>query len=131
MMRRPFIPAVVAIRVLRCHMGLAAALYYSIFFYKADGVMSSETAKCLGLMKDDRAPFSAEPAFRKSEAGSYFYREGGTTAFIDETSYSCLKSALNAARHYFKCRVLQVSVGATGVAIREIWRSRTKKLLHG
>ena len=91
MMRRAFIPAVVAILVTGTAIsGFAAALYHGLFFYKADGVMSRETAKHLGLMKDDGAPFPAELAFRKSEAGGYFYREGGIAAFIDETGYTTI-----------------------------------------
>ncbi|SEN96499.1 hypothetical protein SAMN05216404_10958 [Nitrosospira multiformis] len=91
MMRRAFIPAVVAILVTGTAIsGFAAVLYHSLFFYKADGVMSRETARRLGLMKDDGAPFPDELAFRKSETGGYFYREGGITAFIDETSYTTI-----------------------------------------
>jgi hypothetical protein len=75
MMRRAFIPAVVAIFVTGIViLGIAALLYHSLFFYKADGVMSRETAKRLGIMKDDGASFSSKLAFRKSEAGGYFYR---------------------------------------------------------
>ncbi|SFU63384.1 hypothetical protein [Nitrosospira multiformis] len=91
MMRRTFIPTVIAILVTGTAIsGFAAAVYHGLFFYKADGVMSRETAKRSGLMKDDGASFSAELAFRKSETGGYFYREGGITAFIDETSYTTI-----------------------------------------
>jgi hypothetical protein len=91
MMRRAFIPTVVAILITGTAIsGLAAVLYHSLFFNKADGVMSPETAKRVGLMKNDGASFSAELAFRKSETGGYFYREGGPTAFIDETSYTTI-----------------------------------------
>ena len=90
MMRRAFIPAVVAILVTGAAIsGFAAAIYHGFFFYKADGVMSRETAKHLRLMKDDGASYS-ELVFRKSETGGYFYREGGITAFIDETSYTTI-----------------------------------------
>ena len=99
MMRRAFIPAVVAVFITGVGiLGLAAALYHSLFFYKADGVMSRETAKRLGFMKDDRASFSAELAFRKSETGGYFYREGGPAAFIDETSYTTIDLAAECER---------------------------------
>jgi hypothetical protein len=91
MMKRAFIPTVIAILVTGTAIsGFAAAVYHGLFFYKADGVMSRETAKRSGLMKDDGASFSAELAFRKSETGGYFYREGGITAFIDETSYTTI-----------------------------------------
>ncbi|ABB73468.1 hypothetical protein [Nitrosospira multiformis] len=91
MMRRAFIPAVIAVFITGIViLGFAAALYHSLFFYKADGVMSRETAKRLGLLRDDPASFPAELAFRKSETGGYFYRKGGGTAFIDETSYTTI-----------------------------------------
>jgi hypothetical protein len=75
MMRPAFIPAAIAILVTGVAiLGVGAVLYHTVFFYKADGVMSPETAVRARLVRDDGTWFSSELAFKKGEAG-FYYRE--------------------------------------------------------
>ena len=88
-MRRTIIPTVVAALGTGVVVsGFTAVLYHNVFFYKADGVMSPQTAVRVGLIKDEKALLSGGLAFKKSGAGSYGYREGKITAFIGRTSYT-------------------------------------------
>ena len=90
-MRRAIIPTVVAALGTGVFVsGLTAILYHNVFFYKADGYMSSETAMRVGLMKDEKAPLSSGLAFKKSGASSYAYREGRVTAFIGRTNHTSI-----------------------------------------
>lgn len=99
MMRRTFIPAAVAILITGVAIfGIAAVLYHSVFFYKADGVMSPETAMRVGLMTDDAVLSSRGLAFQKSESGGYDYREGRVIAFIDGTNHTNINLAIECER---------------------------------
>ena len=98
MMRRTFIPAAIAILVTGVAiLGVGAILYHTVFFYKADGVMSPETAARAGLVRDDGTRFSSELAFKKGEAG-FYYRERRATAFIDRTNYTGIDLATECKR---------------------------------
>ena len=99
MIRRAFIPAAVALLITGAViLGAAAGLYHSFFLYKADGFMSPETAARAGLVKNDSTPFSSELAFKKTEAGGFYYRERRATAFIDRTSYTSTDLAMECKR---------------------------------
>lgn len=99
MMRRAIIPAAVAILITGVAIfGIAPILYHTVFFYKADGVMSPATAMRLGFMKDDEASSSHGLAFKKRESGGYDYREGRLIAFIDETNHTDIDLATECER---------------------------------
>ncbi|SEA71465.1 hypothetical protein SAMN05216411_12137 [Nitrosospira multiformis] len=69
-------------------LGFAALLRHTVFFYTADGYMSSQTAVSLGLMRVEEVPLSGGLAFRKTEDGGYDFREEMARAFIDPTSHT-------------------------------------------
>jgi hypothetical protein len=99
MMRRTLIPAAIAILITSvATFGVAAVLYHSVFFYKADGVMSPKTAVRVGLMTHDEALSSRGLAFKKSESGGYVYREGRVIAFIDGTNRTSIDLATECER---------------------------------
>jgi hypothetical protein len=73
--------------------------------------MSDALRPRAGLVKDDSTPFSSELAFKKTEAGGFFYRERRATAFIERTSYTAIDLAT-------ECKLGRLRVaGTTRIAL--------------